>query len=220
MTCGDVHVYLFAFLDNELESSRSIELQQHLDQCAACAREAEIERTIQKRLHAALALGGSRVTDLDPSFAARSLEERAAGPGQPAATRRAWFPRKRRAALAAMIPLAIAGAWLGWGRGLAPVPPAISELAVADFRHFEKEGMPLQIVSADKEEVAGWLREKTSIDMVLPNQSESPWRLAGGRKCSMDGQRAAFAVYQFRRWRGVRCCAADAGGCFAGPAAR
>ncbi|MFQ5462619.1 MAG: zf-HC2 domain-containing protein [Phycisphaerae bacterium] len=205
MNCGDVHVYLFAFLDNELESARSIELQQHLDRCATCAREAEIERTIQKRLHAKLALDGARVPELEASLTACALEGRVAGadgadgPGRLMPTRRAWFTRRRRAVLAAVVPLTIAGTWLGWGHGAASVQPAIAELAVADFRHFEDEGMPLQIATADRQEVASWLREKTSIDMKLPNALASRWRLAGGRKCTMNGQKAAFAVYESDR---------------------
>ncbi|MFQ5807197.1 MAG: anti-sigma factor family protein, partial [Phycisphaerae bacterium] len=50
MTCGEAREYLFAFLDNEVDAPLSIELQRHLDGCPHCAREAEIERTIRKRL--------------------------------------------------------------------------------------------------------------------------------------------------------------------------
>ncbi len=208
MTCNDTHVYLFAFLDNELESSLSIELQQHLDRCAACAREAEIERTIQKRLQAKLAPGDASAGELGVSFEAGLVEDHligeshADGRGRPASIGRMWFTRRRRAVLAAVIPLAAAAVWwtwspgFGWGRGAASVRPQLAALAIADFRHFEEEGMPLQIASADRAEVAGWLREKTSIDMALPHASESRWQLTGGRKCTLDGQKAAFAVYK------------------------
>jgi len=210
MNCGDVHVYLFAFLDNELESARSIELQQHLDRCATCAREAEIERTIQKRLHTRLVSNTARVPDLDASFAAGRLRASANGEGCAKAatgelpTRPMRFLRRRPAVLAAAVPLAVAGVWLAWGGGTASVQPAmaelaLAELAVADFRHFEDEGMPLQIASADRNKVAGWLREKTTIDMKLPDAVSSRWRLAGGRKCTMNGQKAAFAVFESDR---------------------
>ena len=50
MNCGETREYVFAFLDSELETPLSIDLQLHLDGCPDCAREAEIERAIHKRL--------------------------------------------------------------------------------------------------------------------------------------------------------------------------
>ena len=50
MTCRETREHLFAFLDNELDAPLSIELQRHLERCPECAREAEIERTVGKKL--------------------------------------------------------------------------------------------------------------------------------------------------------------------------
>lgn len=54
MNCGEAREVLYAFLDSELESALSIEVQRHLESCAQCGREAETEREIRKRLAGAL----------------------------------------------------------------------------------------------------------------------------------------------------------------------
>ena len=54
MTCRQTREFLFAFLDNELDAPRSIDLQLHLDGCPDCAREAEIERATKTHLAGSL----------------------------------------------------------------------------------------------------------------------------------------------------------------------
>ena len=51
MTCREIRDYLFAFLDNELEASLSVELQRHLERCPQCAHDAETERTVMGKFH-------------------------------------------------------------------------------------------------------------------------------------------------------------------------
>ncbi|MEK7757590.1 MAG: zf-HC2 domain-containing protein, partial [Planctomycetota bacterium] len=50
MRCDEVHEYLFAYLDNELDVPVSMELQRHVETCHECAREVEIEWAIKGKL--------------------------------------------------------------------------------------------------------------------------------------------------------------------------
>lgn len=192
MTCGEAREYLFAFLDNELDASLSIGLQQHLDRCHDCAREAEVERAIRRELGENL--DGQKV---DPAPGAQALlrtMSRAAG-------QRSRFAKfGRRAALAASIVfLVIAGSatWLGlrdgWGEQR---PNRFAEAVVADFEHFLSEGRTLQLVSTDRETVAAWLRRETGLDIREPLPQGPHCRLVGARKCKLLGRTAAFAVYE------------------------
>ena len=50
MTCSEARQYIFAFLDNELDSALSLEMQQHIEHCPLCARECEIENVVRTLL--------------------------------------------------------------------------------------------------------------------------------------------------------------------------
>ncbi len=208
MICGEAREYLFAFLDNELDAPLSIELQRHLDGCPSCAREAEIERTIRKRLsHRLRAAGGDL---LEPAVAlAGALAPLVA----PAADLRPLSPatrlrRRRRLATAAAVLLMVgAGAWValdrsGWPR-TQPIHHAeqrgaarFTRLLVDDFEHFLEEGRRVQYASERPAELADWLGRQTALAVVLPAAPEQHGRLVGGRKCKIDGRPAAFASYE------------------------
>ena len=194
MNCGEAREYLFAFLDSELETPLSIDLQLHLDGCPDCAREAEIERAIHKRLDhvmddAAPAFKGrldghvfsgdqSVVTVLEPAVGHSTVR---------------W---NRVAAIAASV-VVVAGMALWYALATGP-ENGLSALAVGDFEHFLEEGSELQIESGDRSRVAAWLAEKTSLAILLPRSSDPACKLLGGRKCTLAGRPAAFAVYDMQ----------------------
>lgn len=196
MTCGETREYLFAFLDNELDSALSIEVQLHLDTCPECAREAEIERAVWKSLEAG--------ADAQP-MAVPSLEEavnRVCGAGdveaQPLGSR--WFGRIGR--IAAAVGLAVglgllARLWVSDGTDTHQAS-RFSEAVVADFAHFLEAGKSVQLASADREDVADWLLDKTSLKVTLPVSHDPKCKLLGGRKCKLEGRTAAFVLYDMR----------------------
>lgn len=50
MNCNDVIKYFYAFIDNELDVERNIEVLAHLDMCYECSQKIERERFIHKRV--------------------------------------------------------------------------------------------------------------------------------------------------------------------------
>ncbi len=178
MTCGQTREYLFAFLDNELDAPLSIELQRHIDGCAECAREAEIERAVQKHLSGALETAVPGIQDLE--FRIQNLEFR---------SRKPWYV----AAAAAIALFVGASAWFVLDETNAS--PSFVDLLVADFEHFLEDGEKLQVASAQHEAVAEWLLGKTMIAVALPAPADRQIKLLGGRKCTIGDQPAAFAVY-------------------------
>ncbi len=50
MNCNTVRKYFYAFLDNELDVEKNIEVLSHLDMCYECSRKIEKERLIQRRV--------------------------------------------------------------------------------------------------------------------------------------------------------------------------
>lgn len=191
MRCSEVHEYLFAYLDNELDVPLSIEFQRHLEQCHECAREVEIEWAIKRHLGHALETAGSSVPLGEPALR-EAVEE--------VVTRRTGvFKLFRRFALrtatAAAVVFAV-GIWLALpGKTTDARHNGFADLVVSDFEHFLEKGQPLQIASADRGAVAGWLRDRTKLDVILPESRDGRCRLIGGRKCTIDGRVAAFAAY-------------------------
>lgn len=50
MNCTDVRKYFYAFLDNELDVERNIEVLSHINMCHACGLKIEKERLLQERV--------------------------------------------------------------------------------------------------------------------------------------------------------------------------
>lgn len=204
MNCGEVHEILYAFLDSELESALSIEVQRHLEQCAHCGREAETEREIRKRIAGALepVRDGSSAAEDRLSHVLARTEQIVRRP-----RRRFWLGL---AAAAAAILLALAATSQLPRRAAAPGEQHLAEAVVADFEHFLKKGRPIQIASADGNEVSQWLREQTGIAVSLPTVAGEHCRLIGARKCRLNDRPAAFALYEMSATPACLVAMADA----------
>ena len=192
MTCGEVREYLFAFLDNELDAPLSMELQRHIDCCAQCAREVEIERTIRKQLAGALDQSSSDIAGDDAALGHAVSRAVSSAPVR--------FRLRRRAIAATSVAAALllgAALWI-WMPALGNRPTGISfaDLVVEDFQHFRDDGMRVHFASGRPGEVAPWLRDQTGLAVTLPPAAPDKYRLVGGRKCKIAGRPAAFAVYE------------------------
>ena len=203
MTCSEMRQYLFAFLDDELDASMSIELQRHLDGCHDCAREAEVERTIRKRLAATLEAApdipaftdswGESRTGIDGTVPAIPAVPTI---GPPASTRTHY--RARTLAWAAVLIGALGvSVWYVVSRDRsAPHGSGFAGMLVADFEHFLDAGGQVQLASADRLAVSDWLVDQTSLNVQLPAPQDPKCKLLGGRKCKIAGKPAAFAAYE------------------------
>lgn len=81
-------------------------------------------------------------------------------------------------------------------RNGASTQESLADVLVDDFDHFVTENKPLQIVSSDADEVARWLQERTALAVQIPPTKSAVATLQGGRKCTINGKAAAFAVYR------------------------
>ncbi len=198
MTCAQTRECLIAFLDDELDAPLSIELQRHLDGCSDCAREAEIERAIRKRLSTVIGVQQGQV----PAFPDSLVDAQESTEGSHVSAReisdRHVLANGRILAIAAVLALGVGlGGWYLADRGDKDhQTPHLAELLVADFEHFLDEGAKLEFDSSKPHQVADWLLDKTTLAVILPQIKSEQSRLLGGRKCKIDGRPAAFAVYQ------------------------
>lgn len=193
MNCSESRQYIFAFLDNELDSALSLEMQQHIERCPLCARECEIENVLRRRLAHKL-----RQADDVPAFDESTLvqllcPEPAVSAPAPVRTPRYWRLVATGAIAAALLFAAtffVASRERTEAHGV-----SFAEALVDDFDHFITEAKPLQIVSSNAAEVSDWLRKRTALAVSVPVVDPAMGMLRGGRKCKINGKPAAFAVY-------------------------
>lgn len=198
VNCTELRQFLFAFLDNELESGLSIDVQHHIEHCPLCAREAEIERMVRKRMGSALGVEVRELPSLEGLLAGLvGAAGSSAGRDVPARAMRIW-PRNGLLAVAAAVLLAVGLIWQFGSGGSAAQRPSLTRLVVADFEHFVEEGQVLQITSSDRATVSAWLEEKTGMGLGRLDPADTAARLRGGRKCNLDGEIAAFAVFDLK----------------------
>lgn len=193
MICSEARQYLFAFLDNELDSALSLEVQQHIEHCPLCARECEIENLVRRQL-AANFQQPDAVPEFDELAFLRLLRSEPGVPRHtPRTTRRFW---KVGAAGGIAAALLFAVFFFVADSTKRTERVSLADALVDDFAHFVTEAKPLQIVSADAKEVSDWLRDRTALAVSVPSVDPAAGTLMGGRKCKINGKPAAFAVYR------------------------
>ncbi|MBE7461886.1 MAG: zf-HC2 domain-containing protein [Planctomycetes bacterium] len=189
MTCREIREYLFAFLDNELDTSLSIEVQRHLERCCDCAREAEIEHVVRKQLGRDL-LGQGQFPAINKTQLVRSLSDKSTESGESKRSPRIWL-----GIAAAMLLLASAAArftYLPRGHN----GSALADMLIDDFNRVLAEDSPVQVASNDANEVSTWLKSKTNIEVEVPRMYGPNYKLVGARKCIISGRPAALALYE------------------------
>lgn len=191
MTCGEARQFIFAFLDNELDSALSLEVQRHIEHCAPCAQECEIESAIRRKLGDQLRATGD-VPAFEESALVESLRSPAAHPEFRRKRPRRWSIGVAGAAAAASL---LAATLYLANRDASPASASLAEVLVDDFDHFVVGKKPLQIVSGDAEEVSRWLADRTALAVRVPVVDSGAGELRGGRQCRINGKPAAFAVY-------------------------
>jgi anti-sigma factor RsiW len=193
MTCSEIREYLFAFLDNELDTPPSIEIQLHIEQCPVCAREVEIERAIKERLVRATRVQ-SPETPLDIHKLKRIIEK-----GQTSDTLHRILSRRGILAACAAIVFAaglVAHLVMQDASITREGHPKFVRQVVSDFEHFQEEGQQIHFASSNAHAVSDWLLRQTDLEVVVPNVKGLYCKLVGARKCTIEDQPAAFVVYE------------------------
>ena len=191
MNCRESRQYIFAFLDNELDSALSLEVQQHIEHCPLCARECEIENVVRKQLAGTLRQADD-VPTFDESALVRSIRSGHAALTPAPGNRKIWRLATAGAVAAALL---VATTLFVANRAREADRVPFADALVDDFQHFVTEAKPLQIISADATEVSDWLRDQTALAVTVPQVDAAVGMLRGGRKCEIYGKPAAFAVY-------------------------
>lgn len=176
---------LHAFLDGQLDASRSAEVRRYLDGSPTAAARLTAWRRDAEGLRAALA--GIETwppnPSLDPAVIRRRLR------------RRAW--RRAARALALVMALGLAGV-VGWSSRAAYVGPAIKPMedALDAYRVFARARTHAVEISLPRMSLPSWLAASLGHPVALPDLRAHGFRLLGARLLATSEGAAAMVLYE------------------------
>ena len=189
MNCSDVRKYFYAFLDDELDVEKNIEVLAHLDMCCECGSRMEKERLLQKRVR-------DTVCEVKaPDYLAESiLKETSESPNSFILFVKNLMLRKR------LIPVAgIVAAMIMIVVYFFVIPGNLKKddvlyLAESKYHNYMMQQLDLDIRSQDPETVVEYLRGQTNSRVILPEIGGDA-KLVGAALSEIDGAKVSQVFY-------------------------
>jgi anti-sigma factor RsiW len=185
MTC-EWRGKLDSYVDAELPSPESAELQAHLRVCPACAADA-LQRLQLKRMTQAAAR-----TAFTPRPEFRLKIENMIGARKKPTWMSAWIPKLSIAAVLIVLSFLSAGLWLQRSQRWRTVGE-LADLHVATLA----SANPVDVVSTDRHTVKPWFAGKLPFTFNLPELQGTPFKLVGGRVAYLEQNPGAQLLFDF-----------------------
>ncbi len=188
MNCNDVRKYFYAFLDDELDVEKNIEVLAHLDMCCECGRRIEKERLLQTKIRETVC------TVKAPAYLTESILQKA---------------EERPTLFVLLVKNILSGRRLVPVAGIAAaimiivyffvIPGASKEddllyLAESKYHNYMMQQLDLDIRSQDPETVVEYLRGQTNSKVVLPEIGDDA-TLVGAALSEIDGVKVSQVFY-------------------------
>lgn len=198
MSCKLTQRFVPGYLDGELDLSRTIEMETHLQDCGECARELERLQALRAALQrGALAYAApeglrERIQSSLRTSAPTEVRERASG----------WNPFQflRWAGAFAVLALCAVIAWelLPGLRGTSNDQQLAAEVLTSHVRSLEA-GHLLDVPSTDQHTVKPWFDGRLDFSPPVEDLASDEFPLVGGRLDYLEGRQVAALVYQRRK---------------------
>jgi len=179
MSCRDMRERVQAYADDELTVEGVIEVEAHLERCAACRDDFDRQRSL-RRMVAELYRADPPPADLAQRVTA-SLRE-------PRTTRPLVVSALVATALAAVL------LWTLGPRGERNVPPEVWA-ALGVHRAAEHGAFPPGLASSDVAEVNRWLHRAVPFFPDVPEAESRGFTVQGAAAVRLGGERAAYVLY-------------------------
>ncbi len=188
MNCNDVRKYFYAFLDDELDVEKNIEVLAHLDMCCECGRRMEKERLLQKRVRETVCMVKA------PAYLTESILQKT---------------EERPNFFVPFVKNLLSGRRLVPIAGIAAaimiivyffVIPDISKkndllyLAESKYHNYMMQQLDLDIQSQDPATVVEYLRGQTNSTVALPEVGDGA-KLVGAALSEINGVKVSQVFY-------------------------
>ena len=186
--------YLQAYCDGELEVSKMLEVEGHLEACPLCRRSVEAERAFREGFREKV------LPERVPPHLEESLRSAMADPGekdrrptlQPAFRPGTWL-------VAASVFLLTLGGVFGYliaGRTLRFTPSPLPGQLVGEHMRSTQLERPVELHSGNTQQVAFWFQGRMEQPILVPDYDPMGIQLLGGRMLQLGDRRVASVVYK------------------------
>lgn len=198
MSCKLTQRFVPGYLDGELDLSRTIEMETHLQVCAECTRELERLQALRAAFqrgslaYAAPSALRERIQSSLRSSVPTEVRERSSGwPG---------LRLLRWAGAFAVLALCVVTAWqvLPGLRGPTSDQRLAAEVLTSHVRSLEASHL-MDVASTDQHTVKPWFDGKLDFSPPVEDLASDDFPLVGGRLDYLEGRQVAALVYQRRK---------------------
>ena len=192
MNCQEIQTLIHGYVDGELELTKSLDIDQHLQECEACAHACADLQTLR-----------TAIKDRAPYFQApSSLQKRVQSSLRKASNAGPIIPVYpwRLLAVAASVALVFSAGW-ALQRVLSPhseEPFLTRELLASHIRSQMLPGHQVDIASSNQHVVKPWFDGKLDFSPAVKDFADQGFPLVGGRLDYLDNRQVAVLVYKRR----------------------
>jgi anti-sigma factor RsiW len=182
MICQELDRLLYPYLDGEFQPEERLDVESHLERCAACARRVEEEREIQQALRRAAR------HSIQSSRAPASLRD-GIQLGLRREQRRAHQLQWLRMGAAALVVMAVGGGWIA-------LRPEERQRFMEDAARRHAKKLPFEISNMAPEHMEAWFGDKLDHRVAVPELPNT--QVAGARISNVKDRPAAYISYETR----------------------
>ncbi len=186
MNCNDVRKYFYAFLDDELDVEKNIEVLAHADMCCECGQRMEKERQLQIRIRETVCAVKA------PAYLTENILKKTEVQSNVFVlfVKNLLFGRR-------LVPAAVLAAMIIVYFYVIPdnlKKDDILYFAESNYHSYMMQQLDLDIRSQDPETVVKYLRDKTHSKVVLPEIGDGAV-LVGAALSEIDGIKVSQVLY-------------------------
>jgi anti-sigma factor RsiW len=182
MRCHEARALDTAYLDSELDSRTSLEIDQHLADCAGCRRYFDVQQKLDVRIDAVLR-GGTR----DPQLWCQ-IEAQISENSSPALVKHRW---RRAPAFAIAASVALAITWVAWPR---PLPNPLVAAVAVDHLKYLNGSMPPQFEEEPSSEALARTDGRLDRSAFFKLPASAKFTPEGKRLCKIEGVPIAWMM--------------------------